>query len=159
MFEFEALRYMVRAFASSGDREGLVTLLSRRFPSETISPDELIEFYLAYWGNKTLKDPILVLGEAYSECRIPEARRKIVAAVRRSFTGSGIRGRDDAEFVKNSMQWYERKGHLTVNELHMVMGLFPPHDEDDPNFKWLLQFDKIPPLFVGASALPAGKGK
>ena len=50
---------MVRAFAKSGDREGLVTLLSRRFPNGTIVPYELIEFYLACSGKKTLKDRFL----------------------------------------------------------------------------------------------------
>ena len=75
-----------------------------------------IEFYLAYYGEK-LKDPILVLGEAFSKCKVPEVRHDIAGAVRRGFAGHGIRGKDDAEYVANAMQWYEKeKNHLIVNE-------------------------------------------
>jgi hypothetical protein len=161
-FQWQALEYMVRAFVKSGDRDGLVSLLSRRFPNGTILPREPIEFYLAYWGRKTLKDPILVLGEAYAQCRVPEVRRQIAFAVRASFAGSGIRGKDDAELVSNAMKWYEKeKEHLTVSELHMSLGLDPPHDEDDPNFRLPPDFDfaRVAPLFVGASASPGRKGK
>jgi len=91
-----------------------VKLLSTRCQSEIgISND--IEYYLADCGKK-LKDPILVLGEAFSKCKVPEVRHDIAGAVRRGFAGHGIRGKDDAEYVANAMQWYEKeKDHLIVN--------------------------------------------
>ena len=73
IFQWELLRYMVQVFTESGDRESLVTLLSRHFPDETITFYSPIEFYLAYYGREKLNDPILVLGEAYSRCNAPEA--------------------------------------------------------------------------------------
>jgi uncharacterized protein (TIGR03067 family) len=64
-----------------------------------------------------MKDPILILGEAYSRCTIPEVRHDIAAAVRRGFRGLGIHGKDDAEFIANAMKWYEQeKEHLVVND-------------------------------------------
>ena len=110
-------------------------------------------------GRKTLGDPIAVLGEAYSQCQIPEVRRQIANAVCRSFTGSGIRGKDDAEFVRNAMKWYEKeKDCLTVNGRHMTLGFVPPHGEDDRNFRWMLDFETFPPLFTGPSAIPERNG-
>ena len=62
------LHYMVTAFVDSGDREGLVTLLSTRFRDRIYS--EWIEEYLMRdgEGRNTLKYPILILGDAYSRC-------------------------------------------------------------------------------------------
>jgi len=113
-FSNEVLAYMERTFIGSGDRDNLVKLLSTRCQSEVgIYRD--IEYYLAYFGEK-LKDPILVLGEAFSKCKVPEVRHEIAGAVRRGFAGHGIRGKDDAEYVAHAMQWYEKeKDHLVVN--------------------------------------------
>jgi hypothetical protein len=87
---------------------------------------EDIEFYLALRGNK-LKDPILVLGEAFSRCEVPEVRHDIAGAVRRAFIGQGILGEDDAEFVKNAMQWYEKeKSHVTVNPMYWQNTMYFP---------------------------------
>lgn len=111
------LAFMVERFVDSGDRQSVVRLLSKRCPIH-ISFYHDIEFFLAYRGNK-LKDPILVLGNAYSECTIPDVRHDIAGAVRRGFAGMGIRGADDADFVRNAMQWYEQeKSHLTVNPMY-----------------------------------------
>jgi hypothetical protein len=108
------LAHMERTFIDSGDRGNLVKLLSTRCQLEVgIARD--IEFYLVYYGKK-LKDPILVLGEAFTKCKVPEVRHDIAGAVRRAFAGHGIRGKDDAEYVTNAMQWYEKeKDHLIVN--------------------------------------------
>jgi hypothetical protein len=57
----------------------------------------------------------LVLGEAYSKCQVPEVRHDLAGVGRRAFIGQGIRGKDDAEYVTNAMQWYEEeKSHLIV---------------------------------------------
>ena len=57
-----------------------------------------------------------MLGEAYAKCKIPETRQAIADAARRAFAGSGIRGKDDREFIENCMGWYDaNKGHLEVN--------------------------------------------
>ena len=145
-FQWEVLCYMIRAFVESGDREGLSHCFAA-FSQRNDFADRAHRVYLAYWGNKGLKDPVLVLSEAYSRCRIPETRREIANAVRRSFTGSGIRGKDDAEFVRNAMQWYEKeKPYLTLNERHAYAPVLfvPRHDDDDPIFRCFLEFDREP---------------
>jgi hypothetical protein len=113
-FVTDLLAFMVKAFVGFGDRESLVILLSKRCPSRIAWPED-IEYYLAHRARR-LTDPILVLGEAYSRCQVPETRHTLAAAVRRGFAGLGIRGNDDADYVKNAMQWYERqKNELAVN--------------------------------------------
>ena len=105
---------MVWVFLKEGDRDSLVTLFSTRFPSRYHFME--IENLLVRHGEK-LKDPVLVLGDAYAKAQIPEVRQAIAQAVRRGFKGSGIRGNDDADFVNNAMQWYAReKDHLVFNE-------------------------------------------
>lgn len=117
-FSYSILTYMVKAFVESGDRQGLVELLAKRCPG-LIEWPEYLEYWLAFRG-KRLKDPILVLGEAFAMCRVPETRHALAAAARRGFAGQGIRGKDDAEFVRNAMQWYAKeKGHLTVNDAYI----------------------------------------
>ena len=113
------LAFIVKSFADSADRESLVRLLSTRCPCSLDGP-ETIEFVLAAEA-KRLKDPILILGEAYAQCRVPKTRRALAAAVRRGFAGLGIRGKDDADFVMNAMQWYEKeKDHLVVNNYYVA---------------------------------------
>jgi hypothetical protein len=118
-FENAVLKFIVRVLAESGDRECLVKLLSTRCPNH-IYLHESIEFYLPFRGYK-LKDPILVLGEAYAECQVPEVRHDLAVVVRRGFTNLGIRGKDDADFVSNAMQWYEKeKEHLVLNDRYWM---------------------------------------
>ncbi len=113
-FTNEVLSYMEMTFIDSGDRDNLVKLLSTRCQLEVCVYEE-IEFCLVFRGNK-IKDPILVLGEAFSKCKVPEVRHEIAGAVRRGFAGHGIRGKDDVEYVTNAMQWYEKeKDHLNFN--------------------------------------------
>ena len=114
-FSDEVLAFLVKSFVESGDREALVGLLSRRCPSRIDWP-ELIEFYLAFRGKK-LKAPILILGEAYAKCQVPETRHVLAAAVRRAFADFGIHDNDDAEYVGKAMRWYENaKNDLVVNQ-------------------------------------------
>jgi hypothetical protein len=115
-FANDTLDFMARRFVDSGDRDSLLKLLSARCP-ERVGGGAYneIEFYLVHWGNR-LKDPILILGEAYSQCQVPATRRAIARAVRRGFGGLGVTGTDDADYVRNATQWYQReKGHLAVN--------------------------------------------
>ena len=73
------------------------------------------EYCVVYSGWR-FTDPILIFGEAHSKCQVPETRRALAAAVRRSFAGLGIHGKDDAEFVSNAMRWYmKEKGRLIAN--------------------------------------------
>jgi uncharacterized protein (TIGR03067 family) len=111
-FDKAIIQFMVEAFVYSRDNESLVTLLSTRFPLRI--GNWPVEFYLAQQGR--LNDPILILGKAYSKSRVPEVRHDIAAAVRRAFGGLGITGKDDADFVTNAMQWYDKnKQHLAVD--------------------------------------------
>jgi hypothetical protein len=146
-FTRHVFSYMMESLVDSGDRDVVLKTLSTRCP-DCIGYYYFVEYYLAEKGEK-LKEPVLLLGEAYSTCRDPEVRRHIAAAVRRGFTSSGVRGNDDAEFVSNAMRWYKKeREHLDLNPLHQLTGPIPPHYDDDPDYKWLLRFDKMPPLFV-----------
>ncbi len=116
-FHNTLLEALVVACVYRGYRDNLVTLLSIRFP-ERIGVNEDVEYFIVVCGTK-LKDPVLVLGEAYDKCQVPDVRRAIAAAVRRAFIGSGIRGTDDAEFVRNAMRWYAQNKHgLVLNRLY-----------------------------------------
>jgi hypothetical protein len=116
LFHWEVLALMVRTFVEKGDRESLVAVLSTRFP-EFVGPENPTEYYLFRSHNSALKDPLLVLGEAYSRCKDADVRRELAAAVRRGFVGFKIPGDDDAEFVANAMQWYKQnKSHLSPCE-------------------------------------------
>jgi hypothetical protein len=124
----EVLTFIVKVFVDSGDWDGLVTLLSRQCPGR-IEVWETIEWCLVRRG-KRLKDPILILGEAYQKCEVPETRHDLAATVRRAFGGLGIRGEDDAEFVRNAMQWYDKaKDHLTVNREYWRNDMYFPVEQ------------------------------
>ena len=124
-FECAVLEFMVEAFVKSGDRESLVELLSKRCPSRTGLVTN-IEYCVAYSGWR-FKDPILILGEAYSKCQVPETRHALAASVRRSFGGFGIDGKDDAEFVSNAMRWYTKeKGGLIANREYYMNEMLGP---------------------------------
>jgi hypothetical protein len=114
-FASALLQAMVIIFTDSGDRRALVTLLATRFPARIYLHND-IEYYLVVHGKK-YKDPILILGDAFSTCAIAQTRREIAEAFRRGFAGSGITGKDDSEFVANALRWYrEQRGHLVVND-------------------------------------------
>ncbi len=116
-FENATLAYIQRTLIDSGDRENLVKLLSTRCRLR-IRGYEDIEFYLAFRGH-TLKDPILILGDAFAKCEVPEVRRTLAGAVRRAFLGQNITGNNDAEYVQNAMQWFRsNKSRLTVNGMY-----------------------------------------
>jgi hypothetical protein len=113
-FESGVLEFMVQTFVESGDRESLVELLSKRCPYR-VGWMTTIEYFVAYSGWR-FADPILIFGEAHSKCQVPETRHALAAAVRRSFAGFGIHGKDDSEFVSNAIRWYmKEKGDLIVN--------------------------------------------
>jgi len=129
-FTNEVLAYTERTFIDSGDRDNLVKLLSTRCQVE-VGYQLDIEYWLAYHGKK-LKDPILVLGEAFSKCKVPEVRHDIAGAVRRAFAGQGIRGKDEAEYVANAMQWYEKeKDYLIVNGEYLLNTMKIPAEDYD----------------------------
>jgi hypothetical protein len=155
------LEHMVAAFVASGDRESLVRLLSIRFPDPMLYSFVNVETYLVALGIKgrKLKDSILVLGEAYSKSREPYVRHMIADAVRRAFTASGVRGKDDAEFVKNAMEWYKKeKPHLALNYISDY-NPFPMQPWYDVHFRNLPgasvpDFEKHAPLFVEKASVP-----
>jgi hypothetical protein len=141
--------YMIESFVDSGDRDMVLKTISTRCPY-CIGDWDYVETYLLSREDK-VKEPILLFGEAYGMCRDPEVRRHIAVVVRRSFTASGVRGDDDAEFVRNAMQWYQKeRGHLVRNPLRdLKIGKITFFDEDDPRmFRHKLRYDKMPPLFV-----------
>ncbi|HEY2411267.1 MAG TPA: hypothetical protein VGI40_03445 [Pirellulaceae bacterium] len=153
-FGHEVVEFMVRYFTRSGDRESLIALLSKRCPGR-VGFYDTVEFCLTHRGQR-LKDPILILGEAYSKCQVPAARHDLAAAVRRGFGGLGIRGQDDAEYIENAMQWYEKeKDHLVVNpnywrnEMHFPLEMYEMnpklYDEFPSQIKRELLFERKTP--------------
>ena len=111
-FPYPLLSEMIIAFIESGDRDSLVNLFSVYFPDEVLVHFDT-EAYLMRFGEK-LRDPAMILGDAFSKCKDPEVSHNIARAVRRGFTGLGVSGRDDAELVKNAMQWYEKNKDRVV---------------------------------------------
>jgi hypothetical protein len=107
LFANDLLAFMVRAFVEWGDRDRLITFLSTRCPGH-MPWNATVEFHLAFRGRR-MRDPILILGEAYSKCTVTEVRHDIAAAVRRAFAGLGIQGKDEADLVANAMKWYARE--------------------------------------------------
>jgi hypothetical protein len=106
------LKFMTETYLDGGNREGLLTLLETRFPDQ-IYFEEPIEFAVA---RHTRAGSVLIFGEAYSRSRDETARHHLAIVVRRAFLGSGIEGKDDAEFIRNAMRWYENnRDHLVVN--------------------------------------------
>ena len=129
------LELMVIVFVDCGDRKSLVTLLSTRCPNRIYLYND-IEFYLVTQGKK-LKDPILILGDAYRMCKVPEVRCDIAAAVRRAFGGLGVMGTDDTELVENAMKWYsQNKSGLVCNTRYFHNAMRPRADYNkNPLFK------------------------
>ncbi len=154
-FADDVMTVLFFSFMESGDRESLVTLLSRRFPRAWPAD---VEAYLA--RRARLSEPLLVLGEAYSRCKEPQQRHIIANAVRRGFWGLGIQGKDDAEFVKNAMEWYKRENwHLAGNAGyyqnydHGRMVQYKEHPEYYENWpKSVREYRQ--PLFVEKSQVP-----
>jgi hypothetical protein len=147
-FTRAVIELMVEVFVVSGDRDGLLTLLSARCPDH-IGYRELTEYYLAAHGQK-LTDPILILGEAFSACSVPEVRRHLAIIVHRGFQHSPVEGKDDAEFVCNAMRWYEEsKGHLRVNKEYVPVEMLPIYDDDH-----LFRYTALPALFVEKPSIP-----
>lgn len=119
-FEVHVLRLLVRTFIKEGDRESLVVLLSTRF-QEFVGPETTTAWYLLHCSKRALKAPLLVFGEAYDRCKEPEVREQIAATVRKGFGGFDIPGKDDAEFVKNAMQLYQRESaRMRLPQKHSV---------------------------------------
>lgn len=93
-----------------GDRDCLVTLMSRRFPTRIRLLDT--EAYIVF---SELPDPIGVLRESYHKCHTPETIHGIAVAFRRAFFGCRINYRpkaltedDEICFVAAALDWYEK---------------------------------------------------
>lgn len=113
-FEWELFVGILLGLTNSGDREGVVTLLSRRCP-EVIGQYSVEEWLVIF--ARDMDDPILILGEAYAKCRVVKVRKMIAEHVRHAFIGLGVTGKDDDEFVKSAMQYYKDEKHrLRVND-------------------------------------------
>ena len=119
-FANELLAYMVKAFVGLGDRESLVGLLSKRCPSRIEGP-ELIEFWLAFRGER-LEDPILILGEAYARCQVPETRHILAASpVHRAFADFRSTAKTTRNLSRRAMRWYAKeKDDLLVNQAYTL---------------------------------------
>jgi hypothetical protein len=114
---------LVRSFAEEGQRDDLVALLSAQVVDGWGGYFEL-EWYLASREGKKLKDPILVLGDAYAKSRTPEVAKDLAKVIRRAFKGLDIPGKDDAEYANAAMRWYAaNRDHLVVNPKYVQNSL------------------------------------
>ncbi len=124
-FQKTLLDALATNLMESRDRENLVALFSTHFTN-------YISFGTTEWGlvcfGKKMKDPILVLGEAYRRSRDPTIRARISTAVHQSFDGNGVEGKDEGEFVKNAMKWYQD------NKQRLILNIY--HDEGDNILTW-----------------------
>ncbi len=95
-----------------GQRGSLVRLIATRCPSLIGG----IELCLVYGGMKHLKDPILILVDAYEASEFDAVREQIVYVLRRSFAQlPPMTGNDDL-FVKRCGEWYrENRERLVLN--------------------------------------------
>ena len=125
----------------SGDRENLVLLFSSRF-AERICYGRT-ESGLVVCGKK-LKDPILVLGEAYAKSHDPTIHKRIATALHHSFDGVGVKGKDEGEFVKNAMKWFQDNKETAVFN--------PYHDGGGGVLDW-----DASPLYFSGPEEPAEK--
>jgi hypothetical protein len=142
-FENAALGFVVSTLLEMGDRQDLVAMLSTRCP-DRVDPIQCVEYCLAK-GGKKVRDPILILAEAYLRSSDVEVRHALAAAVRRAFAGLGVEGKDDAEFVENARQWYEKeKGHLSVNPKYVLNDEHCPLELYDRNPRYYRDF--LPPF-------------
>jgi hypothetical protein len=141
-FANSVLSHMVVAFVDSGNRKSLVTLLATRCPNRVYTYND-IEYYLALWERKkTLKHPILILGEAYSRCKAPEVRHDIAKVIRRGFATMQIPGlrysdQKDDSYVENAMKWYQmHKDELAPNPKYGHNAVVDQDTYTIPLFLW-----------------------
>jgi hypothetical protein len=112
-FQWTFIRALETILFENGDREDLVTLFSTHFDNYFLG--STTEYVLVVWS-KNMKDPVLVLAEAYERSKDPVIRKRIATAVHQSFDGVGVQGKDDAEFIANAMKWFkDNKDRLVLN--------------------------------------------
>ena len=118
------------------DREGMVQLLSVRFPS-TVGYNIDTEYYVSGLCARQFKNSVSILSEAFQACKDSAVRHKIATAVRHAFAGLGVKGDSDRAFVENAMEFYKKnKSRLTLNRAYLKCFDFAlDHNyEDHPMF-------------------------
>jgi hypothetical protein len=66
-----------------------------------------------------ITDPILIVTDAFSKSKLPAVRKAIADAMRSAFTGLGVVGKNDDEFVANAITWYEKhKDRIDINLMY-----------------------------------------
>jgi len=139
-FQHRLVGALLAVFLESRDRADAVLLLSTRCP-RTLHPYGLVELCVVLCGKAS--DPARILFEAFSRSETPEGRQAIAAAVRRGFTGLGVRGEDDAEFVANAAKWYEaNRQRLEPNSYYVVNVARRNMSQEDPFLTYPLFFIK-----------------
>jgi hypothetical protein len=115
-FEWMFVLALESLLMDRGDRDNLVALFSTHFTSRILGGTT--ETVLVVRGKK-MKDPILVLGEAFDRSKDPVIRKRIATVVHQSFDGDDIEGENDEAFVKSAMKWYrDNKSRLVLNKYH-----------------------------------------
>jgi hypothetical protein len=82
-------------------------------------------------------DAILIVTDAYSKSKIPAVRKAIARAIRSAFSGLGVLGGDDDEFVADAVKWYG--AHKDRIELDLVNYCAGPSDIRDPRALFKLE--------------------
>jgi hypothetical protein len=144
-FANAVLERILVVLVNSGDRDDLVALLSTRFLNRLGGFGE-IEGFLSLFPEmkKTIKYPIVVLGDAYAKCKSPEVRHDIASAIRRGFSTMRIpdlkpAGVSDADYLSIAMKWYGiHKDELVPNIAYLQNEIVngSPNNYDIPLFTW-----------------------
>jgi hypothetical protein len=102
--DYWGLSFITFLLAREGNRDELVSLLSRRCPPRlglSLGVEDLIVLY-----PKELKDGTIVLCDAFDQSTDTKARQTIAAALRRGFKAMGIVDADDKKLVAEVRNWY-----------------------------------------------------
>ncbi len=137
-FQNDVLAHVFRALVKLGDRQALTDMLSVRCP-HLVAYDATVEGWLGCYAPR-VRDPITILGDAYWKCADRQVRRIIACALRRGFADLGVRGKEDADFVRSAMQWYQNnKDRVKPNPRYVGNQQACPIGEtpDDKDVPWL----------------------
>lgn len=95
---------LVDMLTMDGDRAGLVDLLSKRCPRRIFAGND-IEYWVVIQTPK-IPDGFLILCDAFTASRTPQAKTDLAQAVRRSLMALGITATDDKKMVEMGRKWY-----------------------------------------------------
>lgn len=132
-FHYAAVQSLIATFTRSGARIPLMQLLAKYCPRKEYSSD--VEFWLAYQTQKTMKDGVAVLWEAYGISNCPRAKKELAEALRRGLLAMGLKSSNDDEIVKLCRQWHSVHRTHWIPNLDYADNCMHPREINDPYTK------------------------